>query len=157
MRLFICISLIVFCFTTSNIAQKVKKPTVVKPVVVSQFAEAEKAWIPFWRDFKRALGDRDKNAFQETISKEYTGTGNCRDANFSDKRLGYFCNNQLKWWEGLIWIFSKGIKVKKIQRVYSEIERRVTTDESKEVGDIAIFRFENDGNWYFRSKLFWGT
>ena len=157
MRKIIYVSMILVFSNIWAFGQTDGKDKVKKQLQSLQVREAERAWIPFWKDFQLALGSRDRSAFEGMISKEYTGTGNCRDANFPDERKGYFCNNQVNWWEGLIWIVSRKTKSKKVERVYSEIERRVTTDESKEIGDIAVFRFEDDGKWYLRSKLFWGT
>ena len=125
---------------------------VVKKTAVSPFTEAEKAWTPFWIEFKRAIKNHDKNAFREIISNEYYDGGRCEENSFVDKRERFFCSDQNEWWKSFDWIFGKRLKIDKISKYDGEITRGVSVTARDGISGIgASFKYEKDRKWYFVS------
>lgn len=165
MRSFICSLLIVLCLTTTIFAQKtVTSPPTRRPVLFSQFVEAEKAWAPFWKTFSSALRRHDRQAFKDLISKDFRCYESyaCKCSDFSDKRDSFFCladdveirlNIQHDWWQEIDWIFTKPSKIRrtrlgKIQNVDGEVIR-IIEYVHPDTWKGATFRFEDNMKWYF--------
>lgn len=156
MRLFVCVSLIVFCFATTNFAQKVGKPAVKKPVVVSQFAEAEKEWQSFWQDFKKRVSRRNLIEFKQLVSTRYACWGEIRgDCSehcnaVQDKRNLFFtCSafDQKKWCEMLEFLFSKKTRIGEVRKDFGFVHRTVDSDPTPTYKS-AMFEFDlSKGKW----------
>jgi hypothetical protein len=43
-------------------------------VASSEFIQAEKAWKPFWEEFRRVIKDRDREGMRRLISEDYSAT-----------------------------------------------------------------------------------
>lgn len=137
---------------------------VVKKTVVSSFAEAEKTWIPFWTNFKKAIKNRDKNSFKELIIKDYDfntyGGGSCNET--ADKRDMFFCyaserDNSSRWWGELnSWLFDKRTRIEKIKNEDGEISRSVSLETNRGLnGNAAEFSYEKDKKWYLTRTFDW--
>lgn len=158
-----CLATLLFCCGSVAIAQKSKKPVVRTPAAVSQFAEAEKAWLPFWNNFRKAVKERDKNSLKAMISKNFEcfEWSECKCEKYPDKRDIFFCETRetarrldikFDWWEELDWIFFKPrfgtTKVEQIQEIDGQILRSV---EYRNDGyRFAEFVYQQDGQWYFQ-------
>lgn len=71
MKSLICVLLVIFCLSTTNFAQKVKKPTVKKPVLSSQSVLAEKAWIPFYEQFRSVIKMRNRQGLYDLMAPDF--------------------------------------------------------------------------------------
>ena len=57
-----------FCLA---VGQTRGKATVRKPIVVSQFAEAEKAWVLFWNNFREAVRIRNSKSLYNLMAEDF--------------------------------------------------------------------------------------
>lgn len=156
MKRIICLCVILLCSISFAVAQGAKPgrtntngKKVVKKTVVSPFAEAEKAWIPFWRDFKQAVKNRDKDSLKEMISKNYTcyenSSGECSCSNFADKRNIFFCEFE-DIWKRLSELLTSKISFGKTQIIEGEISKSA----NRKYGDFTeyyVFKFELNSKW----------
>lgn len=145
------IATLLFCFANIAIAQKVKKPTVRKPVVAWQFAEAEKAWAPFLKDFLKTVKERNKESIRQMISLdiECDGEWSCRCDGFQNNREWFFCVYP-EYWQSLDWIFDKSrsgkTRIAKMVIERNTIIRRVTY-EHPDTYKFVTFAYEIDRKW----------
>ena len=80
MKRIVYLCVILLCSISFAFTQKSNSKTGVKKQAVgSQFAEAEKAWIPFLRDFTKAVKSHDKDSLKQMISKNYRCYENVAD------------------------------------------------------------------------------
>jgi len=148
--------ILLFSFSLT-IGQTNGNGTVRKPLQVSQFAEAEKAWGPFWGNVKTAIRMHDRESLKELISVEYRCYSRC--GNYVDKRDAFFDlfeSLDSKWWGQLGWIFEKGTRVGKIRNEDGKMARTVSSDKSRELGTDADFSYQKNGKWYFTEISGWG-
>lgn len=152
-----CVLIIILISVNLVIGQGRVGASVRRSLHVSKFAEAEKAWIPFWERFTRTIRNHDGKFFKELISKDYECHCNCVSS--ADKRDTFFClfgSTDINWREHFIWILDKKTEIRKINSDEGNIVRTVSSDKSREHGNDAVFNYEKDGNWYFWGSSGWG-
>ena len=160
MKRIVCLCVILLCSISFAFAQGGRgRTTKKKPVVKKidpQIAEAEKAWVVFWKNFKMSIKNRNINSFLEMMSEEYDVSGEYdRDGNckgISNKKEAFLCvfkkNND--WWELIDWVLSKEVRIYKIRKEEEKIVRWIEVGNS-EVSQSANFAYEPNGKWYFVS------
>jgi len=146
------------------IGQTKGKPTPRKPLSVSRFADAEKAWIPFWNQITLSVRNREKALFKELIVPDYYcfegADGGCSCSNYPDRRDIFFCgidhlarwhNDPLMtWWKDVgNLIFNKKLKIGKIQSLEGYIGRSISYGINN--GRSANFSFRSNNKWYLES------
>ena len=78
MKRIVCICVVLLCLASFAFAQgedaglkKTKKPIVKKKTVGSPFAEAEKAWIPFYEKFREIVKNRDRQGLYNAMAEDF--------------------------------------------------------------------------------------
>ena len=135
------------------IGQTKGKATVREPIVVSQFAEAEKSWMPYWSSFLKAVKANDQMRFFPLISRDFDASGlymnNEKCRNLKDKRSEFFCilkeqgtdlTNEFEW------VFRKKTRIGKVGLIDKQITRNV--EWQNDTYRFAKFIYALDGNWY---------
>lgn len=146
MKSFICILLVMFCFTTTDLAQKIQKPTVRQPAVSSQFAEAESAWVPFWTRFCGSIKAKNKVSFHQMISEDFDSdfltNSDVRDNRYSFlRKLGV--NNNRGWKRLVVWIEER-------RTAYYDVNGNSDRDYPRK----GVFK---DGGYYMEFGFFEGS
>lgn len=81
MRLIGCLFLVVTSFSATHFAQKVTKPAVSKPMVLSKVRAAEVAWPSFWTKFKHAVEKKDRSLLKDLATRGVKHHDCCEDEN----------------------------------------------------------------------------
>lgn len=123
-----------------------RKPVVRK--IDPQIAEAEKAWIPFWKSFTEAIRKRDKESLKTMISVDYDEGGE----EMSDPREAFFTSG----WEYIerdflrkTWLNGRN-RLSKIDKIESDSGFRIVRYWDSEFGEWGAYSFHYmpDGKWY---------
>lgn len=117
-----CLLVILFCAATFAFAQggsgrvtKKKKPVVKK--IDQQIAEAEKAWTPFWTNFRETIKTKDSKGFYETMPESFVyGFGIYKRRNVGTaQNIKEVFQNETEdsitddWWQMLERLSAKGV------------------------------------------------
>ncbi|CAN5578235.1 hypothetical protein BH10ACI1_BH10ACI1_08670 [soil metagenome] len=155
MNRIVCLCVILLCSISFAFAQggrgrtrQTKKPVVKK--IDPQIAEAEKAWIPFWKEFTVEIKNRDKESLKMMIAEDYNGSF-C-DYEPSNKREGFFCRG----WSDIYADFFNKVPFSS-RYVLSKIVKAELDDGTKilrgwdsknpEWGGYS-FEYRSNGKWY---------
>ena|SRR5215213_453686 len=75
LKIIVCLCVILLCAANFAFAQgddgSLIKNSIVKKPVTSQFAEAEKAWILFYKNFREVVKNRNRQGLYEAMAEDF--------------------------------------------------------------------------------------